>query len=392
MPPEIHINLHPVNFIIISGILQCMVVALVLLFSKTGNRSANRYVAFFIFICALHFAWSMVMDLNLADLVKQVFWIPYSFLLAIGPLLFFYTKSLSESDFRFGGKYVIHFVPVILEAVLQMIFIGKGIRDNVVHYAVPGFLLFRIFEYTVTVISIVVYGKKSLVIIRRHEADMVQNFSNQKDVTLSWLYSLIRYLRVLWIFWLVFELSFLIFLRFQMHFIPVYLLLYILLGIITYSNYWIGMRAFQKSEALVEKPVVRVPVEYQSVYARLRETDIKHCVERLNQLMQKEKLYLHETLTLRTLASRLEMDPNLVSYVLNNILHKSFYDYVNEFRIEAVKQKIADPAYNHLKIVEVAYDSGFNSKATFNRTFKKLTGQSPSDYRQSVSGGNDFQN
>ena len=55
---------------------------------------------------------------------------------------------------------------------------------------------------------------------------MVENFSNQSDITLSWLFKLIKYLRVLWIFWLVFELSFILFWQFQMHLIPVYLLLY----------------------------------------------------------------------------------------------------------------------------------------------------------------------
>ena len=100
--------------------------------------------------------------------------------------------------------------------------------------------------------------------------------------------------------------------------------------------------------------------------------------------MQKEKLYLHETLSLRTLANRLQLDPNLVSYVLNNIFHKSFYDYVNEFRIEEVKRKIDDPAYSHFKIVEIAYECGFNSKATFNRVFKKLTGKSPSEYKKAL--------
>jgi putative ABC transport system permease protein len=101
-------------------------------------------------------------------------------------------------------------------------------------------------------------------------------------------------------------------------------------------------------------------------------------------LMKVEKLYLHEALTLRMLAMRLQADPNLVSFVLNNVLNKTFYDYVNEFRIEEVKRKISDPAYAHLKIVEIAYECGFNSKATFNRVFKKHIGKSPSEYREAT--------
>jgi YesN/AraC family two-component response regulator len=133
---------------------------------------------------------------------------------------------------------------------------------------------------------------------------------------------------------------------------------------------------------LMENRTIALPTENSNVYARLNDAEIKGYVEAINQTMQKEKLYLHETLSLRTLAKRLQMDPNLVSYVLNNVLDKSFYDYVNEFRIEEVKRKIDDPAYSHLKMVEVGYECGFNSKATFNRVFKKLTGKSPSEYKK----------
>ena len=385
MPLEIKINLHPVNFIIISGILQGIILAGVLIFYGKGNRKANRLIGLFVLICALHFSWSLIIDTNLDYIFNQIFWLPYSYLLAIGPLLFFYTKSLTESNFQIDNKAFIHFLPVIVEVLIQAFFINESIRNNIQPYEVQGFLWFRVAEFAGTGVSILIYGKQCLALIRTHEARLVENFSNQRDITLSWLFKLIKYLRVLWIFWLVFELSFILFWQFQMHLIPVYLLLYILLGVTTYSNYWIGIQALIKSEALIEKRPISLPAENTNVYSRLNEAEIKGYVEALNQLMQKEKLYLHETLSLRTLANRLKMDPNLVSYVLNNIFHKSFYDYVNEFRIEEVKSKIDDPAYAHFKIVEIAYECGFNSKATFNRVFKKLTGRSPSDYKKAAS-------
>jgi YesN/AraC family two-component response regulator len=172
-----------------------------------------------------------------------------------------------------------------------------------------------------------------------------------------------------------------LFLQFQLHLIPVYLLLYIMLGVITYSNYWIAIQAMIKSEVLIEKKAIIVPTNDTSVYSRLTDGEIKRHAEALSFLMQNEKMYLDETLSLRTLANKLQKDPNLVSYILNNFFHKAFYDYVNDFRIGEVKNKINDPAYSHLKIIEIAYESGFNSKATFNRVFKKSTGKSPSEYK-----------
>jgi AraC-like DNA-binding protein len=381
---EIKINLHPVNLVIISGVLQSIILAGVLIFHRKGNRSANRLIGLFVLICSLHFSWPLLIDTNLADILNQVFWFPYSYLLAIGPLLFFYTKSLTESNFRIGIKESVHFLPVVMEVLIQAFFIKESMQNNVLDYDVKGFLWFRIVEFIGTATSILIYGKQSLALIRTHEARMAENFSNQRDVTLLWLFKLIKYLRVLWIFWLVFELSFILFWQFQMDLIAVYLLLYTLMGVITYSNYWIGIQALTKSEVLIEKKTVSIPVENANVYSRLNEVEIKSYVEAINQLMQKEKLYLHETLSLRTLGNRLQIDPNLVSYVLNNILDKSFYDYVNEFRIEEVKRKIDDPAYSHLKMVEIGYECGFNSKATFNRVFKKTMGKSPSEYKKAL--------
>ncbi len=382
MLTDIKINLHPVNFIILSGLLQCFILGVILLFSRNGRPLSNSLIGAFLILCTLHFVWSLVIDTNLGDLFPQLFWFPYSYLLALGPLLYFYTKSLTANEFKIGMFAMPHFLPVGLEFIGQMYFIGQGISDNTVHYDVTGFIVFRIAQLVAGAFSIIIYGKKSLALIRQHELSMAANFSNQRDVTLSWLYKLVKYLRILWVAWLTFELVFTLFLQFQLHSIYVYLELYILLAITTYSTYWIGIHAFTKAGAHIEMIPVRIVPEKSTAYSKLSQADLDSYAQGLDGLMQKEKLFLHETLTLRMLAQRLNIEPNLLSHVLNNVLHKTFHDYVNEFRIEEVKRKIDDPAFRHLKIVEVAYECGFNSKATFNRVFKKITGKSPSDYRR----------
>lgn len=381
MPADIKINLHPVNFIILSGLLQCIIIGVILLLSKNGRRLSNCLIGIVLILCTLHFAWSLLIDTNLGDLFKQLFWFPYSYLLALGPLVYFYTKSLTAHDFKFKVSALRHFLPAGVELIAQVYFIGQGIADNTVHYVVPGFIIFRVGQLVAGAFSIIMYGKKSLTLIKGHEAAMVDNFSNQRDVSLSWLYKLVKYMRVLWVSWLTFEVVFTLFLQFQLHSIYVYLILYILLAVAIYSTYWIGLHAFAKTRTRIEMIPLHIVPEKSNVYSKLSQSELDSYAQGLNRLMQNEKLYLHETLTLRMLAQRLDIEPNLVSHVLNNVIHKSFHDYVNEFRIEEVKRKIDDPAFRHIKIVELAYESGFNSKATFNRVFKKLTGKSPSDFK-----------
>ena len=68
---------------------------------------------------------------------------------------------------------------------------------------------------------------------------------------------------------------------------------------------------------------------------------------------------------------------------MNLELKKNFYTFVNELRIEEVKEKLRDPKNDNLKILSLAYDSGFNSKATFNRIFKQYVGLTPLEFKSS---------
>jgi AraC-like DNA-binding protein len=385
MPQNIPINLHPVNFVIISGILQCIILAGILIFYKKENRLGNVSIGLVVLICGLHFSWPLIIDTNIADIFRWSFFFPYSYLLAIGPLLLLYTKSLSIHGFQFQQKDWIHFLPVLAEVLLQLFFIILSIRRQELFYEVPGFLVFRMVEFIAAGISIFIYGKRAIAILQKHELWVADNFSDKKNITLSWLHRLIRYLRILLTTWLIFELSFLIFQYFQLHFIPVYLLLYLLLIVMTYSCYWIGIQAMTKSEVLSRTTAMDPPAEITSGYSKLTQSVLSEHAKLIAVVMENERLYLEESLSLRMLASRLKLDPNLVSHVLNTIVGKSFYDYVNEFRVNEVKRKIQDPSCSHLKIVELAFESGFNSKATFNRVFKKVTGKSPSQYRGEVS-------
>jgi len=102
---------------------------------------------------------------------------------------------------------------------------------------------------------------------------MVDNFSNQRDVSLSWLYKLVKYMRVLWVSWLTFEVVFTLFLQFQLHSIYVYLILYILLAVATYNTYWIGLHAFTKARTRIEMIPVHIVPEKSNVYSKSETKD-----------------------------------------------------------------------------------------------------------------------
>ncbi len=105
---------------------------------------------------------------------------------------------------------------------------------------------------------------------------------------------------------------------------------------------------------------------------------------RLEELMQEDRPYLDPNLSLRDLAEILDLPPNHLSQLLNEGFNKNFAEFVNSYRLETFKSKAADPSQQHLTILALAYDSGFNSKTVFNTFFKKMTGKTPSQYWKEV--------
>ena len=101
-------------------------------------------------------------------------------------------------------------------------------------------------------------------------------------------------------------------------------------------------------------------------------------------LMAREHPYRDPELTLPALAERLGSTPHKLSEVLNRELSQTFYDFVNGYRVDEVRGRLADPGTKHLNILALGLNAGFASKSTFNQAFKKLTGQTPSSYRKAL--------
>ncbi len=101
---------------------------------------------------------------------------------------------------------------------------------------------------------------------------------------------------------------------------------------------------------------------------------------KLVDFMNNDKPFLDPDLTLPELARRLEVSRNQLSGVINQIHGINFYQFVNQYRVNEVQQLMDDPDNSNLKLISLAYEAGFNSKASFNRIFKQMTNMTPSEY------------
>jgi ligand-binding sensor domain-containing protein/AraC-like DNA-binding protein len=109
------------------------------------------------------------------------------------------------------------------------------------------------------------------------------------------------------------------------------------------------------------------------------------CENKLKHLMEVEKIYRDENISLQSLAEKIPTKPYILSQVLNERMNRSFYDFINYYRLEEAKKILKSPEKNHLKITVVGEDVGFNSTAAFYKAFKEYTGMTPNQYKKQAS-------
>ena len=114
----------------------------------------------------------------------------------------------------------------------------------------------------------------------------------------------------------------------------------------------------------------------------LLKSDKERYLKKLIFYMEKEKPYLMPSLTIDELADRLSIPSRQLSQVINESLNRNFFDFVNSYRIEEIKRILLDPLSDKKTILEMLFEAGFNSKAAFNRAFKKHAGMNPTEFRK----------
>jgi len=312
---------------------------------------------------------ALVNVLSSYDMMDTFRYVQLELLYGIGPALYFYTKSITDSDFKFSKKDLIHFVPLTLEFIFYRTAFYRLGADGL--YQTPPHPYTKIYlaEQWLGILSITVYTMVSIVVLFRYQIWLKQHFSNLENKSLDWLKLPIIIYAVFWIGWMVLtEIDRFVFdrgLR-EIYFLPTF----VGLAIVTY---WIGFKGYLKARSETSGYSTQKPKasdgNYDPVWA-----------DNITKVMEKERPYLDPDLDLTKLSELLGMNPKQVSHTINRSFSKNFYEYVNSYRVEAFKQRVAEPKNKKLTFLGLAFDCGFKSKSTFNDVFKKTTGKTPSQY------------
>lgn len=117
--------------------------------------------------------------------------------------------------------------------------------------------------------------------------------------------------------------------------------------------------------------------------ALISDTEIDMVLEMIEKGMMEEKWFQNPSLSLRELAENVNINSNKLSWLLNERIGQNFNEYINSFRLENFKENALNPSNNHLTLLAIAYESGFNSKTVFNAFFKKIEGMTPKAWLRS---------
>lgn len=290
-------------------------------------------------------------------------------LYGIGPALYFYTRSITDKEFKFSKKDFIHFAPVILEFIFyRTVFYRLG-ADGMYQTPHHSYTSIYLTEQWLGSLSISIYAILSLRILFNYQVWLKQHYSNLEEKSLNWLKTPVFIYATFWIGWnILTEVDRFAFGRAlkDFYFLPTFV------GLAVVSC-WIGFRGYVRSQTEVSGYSSKKPLSAAT-------SPNPKLAEKVKALMELKQPYLDPDLDLSKLAELLEMNPKQVSATINGSFNKNFYEYINQYRVEAFKQRMIEPERDKLTLVGHAFECGFKSKSTFNEVFKKLEGKTPSEY------------
>lgn len=360
------------------GAFQAFIFSL-LLITKKQRKTADKFLAAFFFVICLYL-------LNIYS-VKYALWkshpniILFITLVALtyGPLLYFYVSSLLGRKIT-KKQLFYHSIPVIVTFLIILPFTFREDSEKWLYFTdkfinLPLNISIGTFlQY----LSAPIYFVWIIKMLNTHKEYLQNTHSSTEEISLNWMRKLLFGVITIWLVDCINVYG----LNFTNLDIPSYVSWTIkftfIAFIIIIGYYGINQGSIfvsvQKKDEEIETPACSKKILPDE--AALEHTDT------LITYMEEKKVYLNNEIRIQDIATSLSLPVHVLSHAINSNLKQNFYDFVNTYRINEAKIRLQDEQYQNLTIVAIAFDCGFNSKATFNRLFKQYTGLTPTQYKK----------
>ena len=356
------------------GAAQGLLLALALLNSKDGNRTANRLLAALTLTISIIVSGAVLLSSKYVFVYPHLSRIHHPFVFLAGPLLYLYLRELISNGKGFERKDLLHFVPfaVFLIYLLPYYLQSRKSKLDVLsseyvqvslgqwYYVRSSLFIIQFLVYLVLIVLTIVQFSR-----RAKKLD-----SQQDRATLSELRFFVIASAVLWIGAV---------LRYALD--PTgrtNLLVPLGASAVIYGMGYLKMTRPKQRPLSVEGERASAKKYEKSTLTPER---AERYVNKLVQCMKETKPFTDGDLNLQSLAATLSIPPHHLSQIINERLGQTFADFINSYRVEEAKQRLLDPAFSHMSLLGIAIEVGFNSKSSFNSVFKKHTNMTPSEFR-----------
>ncbi|MFV8352059.1 helix-turn-helix domain-containing protein [Flavobacterium sp. XS2P14] len=362
-----------------------LLLAFFLVTVKTKNKLANRLFACFFIFSAIDLSGFFIDAVTRIELNLEIF---RSTACLFGmPLFYLSVLAVCYSDFRLKWKHALHSIPFLL---VNLVFIPRIYLSNYIERdtfvtilnQMPEIYLIQIlieFQYVFYIVSV-------FIILKKYRKIYLENYADSSTATYKWLF------QITCVFLIAHSIVALKNVLRYSGFREIFLWTNVLVGAIALLiTCWFIMKALNHPELFrgvnsklqLAKDILP-ELEEKTESKNVQDDAISSQISTLKQYMADEEPFLDPSLTIQELANQIDIPVRDLSVLINHHMDQHFFDFVNEHRIQKAMGILKDQSRSQLTVLEILYEVGFNSKSSFNNSFKKHTNLTPTAYRNAL--------
>ena len=370
------INYNLQSILDILGLIQGITLGILLLIFNYRHFRSTYFLGLFLVLFSLKLTIFIPNGLNIDQIYPELFLLPFNFSWLLFPIFFIYTQKVSifsDQQIKYWLLY-----PGIISFVLQVII-----------YFLPHSTKLAIaqsfwHELVFTILGICyswAIGIWNLKLLNQHRIEVQNTFSLIEHKVLVWV-------RI----FLIYSLSTSVLIHILYYISPENYYFKIIFSIFDLiAIYWVAVNGVIQRNVLsiLDKKKSGIPSQNTLAIENdqrkiVNDEDLKTLMENIDSYMKTTEAFVRTELTIIDLAEKLKVHPKRISASINTIFNENFNSYVNQLRIKKAKFLLTDQASSYFSIDGIGKEVGFHSKSAFYSAFKKVTGTTPTKYKERI--------
>ena len=374
------------NILIIAGIIQGFIFTAIVLFNKKYHSKSTFFLIALIFCYSLGNLMYILPDIGSMHLVTMYGYWYLPFAAIDAPIIYFYVVLFLFPSKKISFREKLLFVPFLLFLMFTLFFRLRLILGYDIVYPLNSY-------YRSLIIFIELFSALFSVFILIMCLHKTVKFNKERKLydtaiirpEIKWLKSTLYVILFFTVLWTYLAIRNIFYTNGETIFYSLWIGMAALI-------YWLGHIGIYKYGIIVERKKIRKYLQDKTLTnpnnnSPLNTSNSKCSntyVDKLEQYIMHNKMYLNSNLTLENVAQHLQLSPSYLSRIIHNEMNTSFPEYLNFYRIEEVKRYLKNPAFSKYTIVSIGLEAGFNSRSSFYNVFKKATGKTPRAYQKEI--------